>query len=100
MFERYKRLLTTFDAEAARLPRDEYLDLLSDGEVADLLCTRDEVGAFPLTVEQRQELPALDALLWKHRDVFALHTPYLNPQANAGWWWYIHALTALPRTAA
>lgn len=100
MLERYKRLLITFDSEAARLTNDEYLDLLSDGEVADILCTRDEVAESPLTSEQARDLEVLDTLLWKHRDVFAMHTPELNPPAGAGWWWRIHTLHALPRTAA
>lgn len=89
--ERYRRYLDTLDAEAQRTPDEEdYLELLSPGEVIDLLCTRDEVAEMSLDNELLHELDRLDDLLTKHYRLIPENVPAFPDKPSERWWWHLH----------
>jgi hypothetical protein len=84
---RYRRYLVGLDREAADALDDESLDLLSQPEVVDLLCLRDEIESMPLSESERAELQSLDRLLVKHGRLVALHMPSAPERRPVAWWW-------------
>lgn len=89
--DRYRRYVDVLDEYAARLlDQEEYLDLLTPGEVVDLLCTRDELETLRLDPEQVAELARLDDLIVKHHRVIAWNLPSVRTEPRAHWWWHLH----------
>ncbi len=84
---RYRRHLVGLDWEAADALDDESLDLLTQPEVVDLLCLRDEIETMSLSEPERAELQSLDRLLVKHRRLVAPHMPSSPERQLAAWWW-------------
>jgi DNA-binding XRE family transcriptional regulator len=91
---RYRRYLNAVDREAEKsLSEENYLDLLSDGEIIDLLCTRDELAQLTLNASEQTELEELDDLLEKHHRVISENLPPLPAKPRSRWWWHVNELT-------
>lgn len=89
--DRYRRYLEPLDREATQVADEEaYLDLMSDGEIIDLLCTRDELEQMHLAPEQRDYLTRLDDLLVKHHRVIAENLWPFPEKPRSQWWWHLH----------
>lgn len=86
----YRTYLEAVDDEAKATPEEEYIDLLSPGEVADLLVIRDELTDAGLSPEERRELERLDDLIAKHWRLIAENIPPHPERPRSHWWWHLH----------
>ena len=89
--EQYRIYLEAVDEEAQQTSQDEYADLLSPGEVIDLLVIRDEISREDLSPEEQQELERLDDLLIKHYRLVTGNIPPEPRKPRSQWWWHLHA---------
>lgn len=85
----YRNYLDAIEAESQQTPRNEYLDLLSQGEAIDLLCARDEIEEMHLGTEDQCELDRLDGLLLKHHHLVSAHIPLFPDKPRSRWWWHL-----------
>jgi hypothetical protein len=88
--QQYKAYLESVDEEAKVTPADQYLDLLTPGEVVDLLLVRDEIDELQLTSEDLVERDRLDDLLLKHSTLVVDDIPPFPDKPRAHWWWHLH----------
>lgn len=90
LLERYRYLLRTLDEEARKTPPEEYLELLSPGEVDEILLIRNRISEMDLSPEQKAEVRKADDLLIKHR---GLIMEWLSvgsvEEPIAHWWWHL-----------
>jgi len=90
LLERYQHLLRILDEEARETPSEEYLELLSPGEVDELLLIRNRISEMDLNSEQMAEVRKADDLLIKHR---RLIMEWLSvgsiEEPVAHWWWHL-----------
>ena len=87
--EQYRAYLESVDQEVLT-SGSEYADLLTPGEVLDLLVVRDEIDESKLNPDQRRRLVELDDLLVKHA---RLVSDNIAPQPDlpvSRWWWHLH----------
>lgn len=101
LLDRYRDYLQALEWQLDDEPAmtaDDYVDLLSYGEVIDLLTIRDAIAAQPLNAAERSELERLDALLRRHTLVIATNTPDAAESHPADhWWWHLDPSATMPR---
>jgi hypothetical protein len=85
----YRRYLVSIDREVRKTPGSEYIDVLSPGEVLDLLTTRDEISQTELSAEEKRELNSLDDLLVRYYWLIAQNIP-VTDEPRSRWWWHLH----------
>ncbi len=85
----YRRYLESIDKEVRNTPKSEYIDVLSPGEVLDLLTIRDEISQIELSAEEKRELNSLDDLLIRHYWLIAQNIP-VTDEPRSRWWWHLH----------
>lgn len=88
LLDTYRRYLRSMDAWAESWDEDR-ADLLSPGEVFDLLWLRERLAECRLTDAEQSELRELDDVLIKHQDVISANMPPRPEVPRARWWWYL-----------
>src|SRR6266511_3364033 len=87
--EQYRACLESVDQEVLT-SESEYADLLTPGEVLDLLVVRDEIDESKLNPDQRRRLVELDDLLVKHARLVTDNAPPQADVPRSRWWWHLH----------